>query len=134
MALFSKLGNYRNTGLLIVRIGLGVMFILHGYPKLMGGMERWDAIGTSMKNIHITLFPTFFGFMAAITESVGGFLFLLGLAFRPVCFLLAFTMIIASIADLKLNGFMSASHAIELCIVFIGLSLVGPGKYSVDKK
>ena len=32
MALLSNLGRYRNTGLLILRIGIGTMFILHGYP------------------------------------------------------------------------------------------------------
>ena len=28
---------YHDLGLLVLRVGLGVMFMLHGYPKLMGG-------------------------------------------------------------------------------------------------
>ena len=31
---FSFLDKYRDAGLLILRVGIGVMFVLHGYPKL----------------------------------------------------------------------------------------------------
>ena len=31
------LGAYRNGGLLLVRLGLGLSFVLHGYPKMFGG-------------------------------------------------------------------------------------------------
>ncbi len=135
MAFLIKLGNYKNIGLLIMRLGLGVMLMYHGYPKLLGGPAKWNEIGGAMKYIGISFIPSFWGFLAAATETFGGFLLVLGLAFRPVCLLLAFTMLIASIMHLKSgDGLMTASHAIELGIVFLGLSFVGPGKYSVDKK
>jgi putative oxidoreductase len=135
MAFLANLGNYKNTGILIMRLGLGIMFMYHGYPKLLGGPEKWAALGSTMKYIGITFMPSFWGLLAAASETFGGFLLLLGLTFRPVCVLLAFTMLIASIMHLKSgDGLMAASHAIELCIVFMGLVFVGPGKYSVDKK
>ncbi|MXV49708.1 DoxX family membrane protein [Pedobacter sp. HMF7647] len=135
MAALSKLGNYKNTGLLIIRIGLGIMFIYHGYPKLLGGPDKWTAIGGSMKNIHIDFLPVFWGLMAAVTETFGGFLLLIGLFFRPVCLLLTFVMLIACLNHLASgDGLSGASHAIEAGIVFLGLTFVGPGKYSVDKK
>ncbi|HAE66424.1 MAG TPA: DoxX family protein, partial [Sphingobacterium sp.] len=34
MAIWNSLGKYRDTGLLILRVGLGVMMIMHGLPKL----------------------------------------------------------------------------------------------------
>lgn len=46
MALLASLGKYRNTGLLIIRIGLGVMMMLHGYPKLLGGPENGKLLAT----------------------------------------------------------------------------------------
>jgi putative oxidoreductase len=49
MAIFDSLSKYRNTGLLIIRIGLGAMFMLHGYPKLLGGVEQWELIGGAIK-------------------------------------------------------------------------------------
>ncbi|MES2651061.1 MAG: DoxX family protein [Bacteroidota bacterium] len=136
MAIFESLGKYRNTGLLIIRIGLGIMMMMHGFPKLSGGVETWTEIGGSMKVVGIDFFPMGWGFMAAATEAIGGLLLLLGLFFRPVNILLVFTMIIASLVHLSdpKQGIMDASSAIELGIVFLGLLFLGPGKYSIDKK
>jgi putative oxidoreductase len=136
MAVFESLGKYRNTGLLIIRVGLGMMMMVHGFPKLSGGTEMWAQIGGSMKTVGVDFFPMGWGFMAAATEAVGGLFLLLGLFFRPAAILLLFTMIIASIVHLSdpKQGIMDASHAIELGVVFLGLVFIGPGKYSIDKK
>lgn len=135
MAIFDNLGKYRNTGLLILRVGLGAMMMFHGLPKIMGGPDKWAALGGSMKVIGIDFVPAFWGFMAAIAEGMGGFLLLLGLFFRPVNMLLAFTMLIAALVHFgKGEGVMGAAHAMEVGIVFFSLIFIGPGKYSVDKK
>jgi len=133
MALFGNLGNYKNFGLLIIRIGLGIMFIYHGYPKLGGGVKIWGEIGSSTKYVGIHFWPVFWGLMCAVVETFGGFLLILGLAFRPVCLLLLINLIVAVAAQYS-GGLMEASHAIEDGIMFAGLIFVGPGRYSVDKK
>ena len=135
MAIFESLGKYRNTGLLLLRVGLGVMMMTHGLPKIMGGPEGWTGLGGSMKVVGIDFLPTFWGFMAAITEGLGGFLLILGLFFRPVNILLVVNMIIAALVHFnKGDGLMGAGHAIDLAIVFFSLIFIGPGKYSIDKK
>jgi len=135
MAILDNLGKYRNTGLLLLRLGIGTMFIIHGFPKLAGGPAGWTVLGGSMKVIGIDFFPVFWGFMAAISETFGGFLLIVGLFFRPALILLISTMIIAALVHFaKGDGLGGASHAIELGIVFFGLVFIGPGKYSVDKK
>ena len=135
MAIFDSLGKYRNTGLLILRVGIGVMFIVHGFPKLAGGPEGWTGLGGSMKVVGVDFFPVFWGFMAAVAETFGGFLLLVGLFFRPACIALVFTMIIAALVHFgKGDGLGGASHAIESGILFLSLIFIGPGKYSVDKK
>ncbi len=136
MAIFESLGKYRNTGLLIIRVGLGIMMMVHGFPKLSGGVEAWTKIGGTMQIIGIDFFPVGWGFMAAATEAIGGLFLILGLFFRPVNILLLFTMIMASLVHLMdpKQGIMEASHAIELGVVFLGLIFLGPGKYSIDKK
>lgn len=135
MAILDNLGKYRNTGLLILRVGIGGMMMVHGFPKIMGGLEKWTAIGSSMKVIGIDFIPTFWGFMAGATEGFGGFLLLLGLFFRPVNMMLTFTMLIAALVHFgKGEGILGASHAIELGVLFFALIFIGPGKYSVDKK
>jgi putative oxidoreductase len=135
MAIFDTLGKYRNTGLLVLRIGVGAMMMVHGLPKIMGGPDKWTALGGSMNVIGINFLPLFWGLMAALAEGMGGFLIILGLFFRPVNMMLAFTMLIAALVHFaKGDGWGGASHAIELGFVFLSLIFIGPGRYSVDKK
>ncbi|MEX8546891.1 MAG: DoxX family protein [Mucilaginibacter sp.] len=135
MAIFENLGKYKNLGLLLIRIGLGIMFIYHGVPKLAGEPELWEKLGGAMKGVGISFAPAFWGFMAAATETFGGLLLIIGLAFRPVCILLVINLLIAALMHLgKGDGLQGAAHAIEDAIMFLGLLFIGPGIYSVDKK
>ena len=135
MAALSSLSKFKNTGILLVRIGLGVMFIMHGYPKLLGGPELWKGIGGAMGEVGITFLPLLWGLLAALAETLGGLFFLLGIFFRPVALILAFNMLIASLHHLSAGeGLQGASHAIEIGIVFLGFIFIGPGKYSIDKR
>ncbi|MGI8893210.1 MAG: DoxX family protein, partial [Bacteroidia bacterium] len=65
----------------------------------------------------------------------GALLLILGLFHRWACALLIITMIVAGARHLlDGDGIGKASHAIEAAIIFIGLFLTGPGKYSLDNK
>lgn len=133
--ILSGLERYRDLGLLLLRLGLGAMFVWHGAPKMMGGPETWTQIGGAMANFGITAVPVVWGFAAAGAELGGGALLMLGLATRPACFFLLVTMIVAATHHLaKGDGLAGASHAIEVGIVFLALIIVGPGRYSIDKK
>ncbi|MEE8418457.1 MAG: DoxX family protein [candidate division Zixibacteria bacterium] len=129
------LNKYRDVGLLILRVGFGIMFIFHGAPKLFGGPERWGKLGAAMGNFGIDFLPAFWGFMASFSEFFGGILLILGLFFRPACILLTLTMIVAAGFHIgRGDGFLGASRAIENGIVFLSLILIGPGKVSLDKR
>lgn len=122
-----------HAGLLLIRVGLGVMFMIHGAPKMIGGPEVWEKVGGAMSSIGINFVPVFWGFMAAFAELVGGFLLLLGLFHRIACFLLLITMVVVTIKHYVAGeGFVAYSHGAEAAIVFLGLLLTGPGKYSID--
>jgi putative oxidoreductase len=125
---------YRNTGLLLLRIGIGIMFILHGWPKMAGGPERWARIGANMQLLGIEFAPEFWGFMAAFAETVGGALLVLGFFFRPVLILLVITMLVAGMRHVSAgDGFGGYAHALEAAILFFSLFFIGPGKYSLDR-
>jgi putative oxidoreductase len=128
--------NRIDTGLVFIRIGIGIMFIVaHGGPKLLGGPERWEKVGSAMDRLGIESFHTFFGFMAAFAESFGALFLIFGLFHRWVTALLLITMLVAGARHLiDGDGIGRASHAIEAAIVFIGLFITGPGKYSFDYK
>lgn len=127
----------KNFGLLLLRIGIGAMFILHGYPKIIGGPEMWEKVGSAMKYLHINFFFTGWGFLAALAEFGGGILLITGILFRPACLLMFITMTVASLGHLKgavtFDSVMEASHAIELGIVFFCLLFIGPGNYRLGK-
>ncbi len=95
-----KRGIYRNVGLLIIRIGLGIMFILHGYPKMFGGPDTWVEVGSAMQFLGIDFAPMFFGFMAGVTEFFGGIFLLFGLFFTPSVIFLFIVMLVATIKHL----------------------------------
>lgn len=129
------LGKYRDFGLLILRIGIGSMFLWHGFPKLIGGPEKWTMVGTAMAGLGIKSMPVFWGFMAAFSEFFGGIFLILGFFFRPACVLLTITMMVAAKMHFdKGEGLTGASHAIENGILFLSLIIIGPGKDSIDKE
>ena len=122
----------------MLRLTLGALFIwAHGWDKLAGGTSTWHDVGTTMKHFGITFWPTFWGFLATMAETVGVALFMIGLAFRPACLLIAFTMAVAGIHASHIapkgTALQSASHAWELGLVFFSMMFIGPGKYSADK-
>ena len=132
--ILAALNKYKDYGLLILRIGLGGMFIFHGAPKMFGGPESWERIGASMAIVGIEFVPVFWGFMASFSEFIGGICIILGLFFGPVCILLTITMTIAASGHLSRgDGLRGAAHAIEDGIVFLSLIFIGPGKYSLDE-
>lgn len=124
-----------DIGLLVLRIGLGAMFVFHhGLPKVLGGPERWEKIGAAAGNFGIHFAPMFWGFMAMVAEFGGGVCLMLGLLFRPSAALLVINMIVAAASHIaRGEGLPGADHAIEVGIVFLALAFIGPGKYSLDR-
>jgi putative oxidoreductase len=122
----------RDLGLLLLRLGVGFGFIyFHGWEKLSEGPERWTAVGGAVAHVGIGFGHTAFGFLAALSESVGALLIAIGFLFRPVAALLACTMTLAVIQHIA-TGQGTPAHAFKNAWVFVGLLLVGPGRWSLD--
>lgn len=133
-AYLKRKNTLQDVGLLILRVGTGIMFMIHGAPKIFGGPEYWEKVGKAMGHIGIDIYPTFWGFMAGFAEFIGGFLLVTGFVFIPACVLLFITMIIATIQHLyQGEGVAGASHAIESAILFFSLLFIGPGRYSLKE-
>ncbi|QHL88905.1 DoxX family membrane protein [Nibribacter ruber] len=125
---------YQDLGLLILRVGIGIMFIVHGWPKITGGPETWAKVGGAMGTLSITQGATIWGFLAAFAEAGGGLLMILGLFFRPAMVLMFCTMLVAAYMHfVSGDGFGGYSHALEAAILFFSLFFIGPGRYSLDQ-
>jgi len=129
------LENYRDLGLLIMRAGLGISFMFHGWPKLAGGAEKWEKVGSAMTVFGIEYGHTAFGLAATVSELLGGLLLVIGFMTRPALVTLIVTMFVATTMHVA-NGqdFVKISHPLEVGLAFIGLLFVGPGKFSLDKR
>jgi putative oxidoreductase len=133
--MLTHLSQFREIGILLMRLGIGVAFVFHGFPKLSGGVPVWEEVGRAMGFIGITSFPAFWGFMAGLAEFGGGILLILGVLFQPACLVLAFTMLTAMMFHIgRGEGFEGFSHAMEDGIIFLAMLLIGPGRYSLDEK
>lgn len=130
--LWNALERYRDHGLLILRLGVGLGFIwYHGWGKISQGPERWEAVGGAMRHVGITFAPAFWGLMAALAESLGGLLIAAGLFFRPAVLVVAIVMFMATVQH-HVTGRGTPAHSFKNFFFFIGLLAIGPGRFSLD--
>src|SRR5437868_990533 len=81
-AVLKFLGKYSETGLLLLRASIGLIFILVCAPVLFAGQHRWAQFGSTMRVFNFHSHLEWWGFFGAVAASVGGILIVLGLAFR----------------------------------------------------
>ncbi len=125
----------RDWGLLVLRVGIGLMFVAHGLPLVTGGVQTWNHLGAALPIAGPPFFHTFMGFLAAMSEFGGGLLLVLGFFTRLAAFMMFFTMAVAFSMHLRHgDDFNTFSHAVEAGILFFSLIFIGPGKYSLDAK
>ena len=127
------LAKYADFGLLLLRVSVGVLFILYTGPALMGGPSAWAHFGAGARSLGIHSHLQLFGFLAALLGCIGAVLIIFGLFFRPGVLVLLVLAIGHAIEVKHGSGFRNALPFIEMCFVLLGILFVGPGKYSVDK-
>jgi len=131
----TSLTKFRDWGLLFLRVALGAFYLyVHGWGKLAGGVHKWAEIGAAVRYVGIHFGFVFWGLMAALSETLGCVLLMLGFLFRVACLLLFITLFVATAMHLgRHQGWEAAAQAVELDILFFSLLFIGPGKYSIDK-
>lgn len=118
-----------NIGLALLRIGSSVFLLTHGVPKfqkLIGGdFEFGDPIG-------IGAAPTLF--LGVLAEFLCPILIILGFKTRWAAILPAATMLIAVAIVHATDPFGKKEKALLFLVIFVTIILLGPGKYSMDRK
>jgi putative oxidoreductase len=120
-----------SAGLLVLRVVVGVTFLLHGLDKLghLSGTEEFFA------SLSIPA-PGLMAPFVAVTETIGGLLLMAGLATQLAGAALAIDMLVAGATEHIDKGFFAADGGIELVLLLGGaslaLALTGAGRFSAD--
>jgi len=125
-----------DTGLLIIRLVVGILFIGHGAQKLFGWFGGYGLKGTGGWLESIGLKPgVLMAFLAGAGELVGGLLFAAGIFTWAGAALITITMLVATFTVHWKNGLWSTQNGFEYNLVLIaaaiGVALIGPGAYTL---
>lgn len=120
---------FEDSGLLISRILLSVLFIVAGYGKITG----YDGTAAYMASMHV---PAFFLPLVILLELGGGLAIMFGFLTRfTALFTSAFTIIAAIIFHNNFSDDMQQLMFMKDMSIaggFLILGLFGAGKYSLD--
>jgi len=123
------LGSLQPLGLLLLRCALGIIFISHGYPKLVHP--------ANMQGFYLQHgMPGYFVYISGVLEVFGGGLLIVGLFTRVAALLLTVEMIVML---WKLNGggsylaIREYEFSLVLAVSCFALATVGAGLISVDE-
>jgi putative oxidoreductase len=120
-----------SAGLLVLRVIVGVTFVLHGLDKL-GDLSSAEQLFASL-DIPV---PGLTAPFVAVTETVGGVLLIAGLATPLVGAALAIDMLVALLTAHLGHGFFARDGGIELALLLggasLGMTLAGAGRFSLD--
>ncbi|MEB3260056.1 MAG: DoxX family protein [Cyanobacteriota bacterium] len=119
-----------SSGLLLLRLSVGVMMIHHGQEKLA---DPQQFASTYVASLHLP-FPLFFAYAAGFSELIGSWLLILGLLTPLGALALTGTMAVAAYQHILTAGLNI--YVLELVVLYLGgslaLLLVGPGRLSFD--
>lgn len=127
--------NSWSTGLLILRISLGVLMLLHGIAKITGGVEGIEnnLIGKGL--------PGFIAYGVYVGEVIVPLMMIVGFRTRLAALIFAFNMLVAAVLAHPGDIFALTErgiYALETLALFLfgGLALVftGGGKFAVSSK
>ncbi|MBT2160634.1 DoxX family protein [Zobellia barbeyronii] len=118
----------KDIGLALLRIAASAMIAVHGYGKLqmlINGVEFADPIGIGST-------PSLF--LAVLAEFVCPILIIFGFKTRLAAIPTAITMGVAAFMVHGADPFQKKELALIYFVLFVSIILLGPGKYSVDKR
>ncbi|HUJ96067.1 MAG TPA: DoxX family protein [Terriglobales bacterium] len=123
--------NESSWGLTILRVVVGLAFLLHGWQKLF--VMHVSGVGGFLGSLGVPV-PGLAAWVLTLVEFLGGAALILGLFTRWVAWLLAVDMVMAMLLVHAKHGFFypGVEYALTLMAANIALALTGPGAASVD--
>lgn len=129
----SYMDSWREYAPTVLRLATGVIFALHGWQKLQGGIPATagfvGSLGFPM--------PELFAVLLIAAELGGGIMLVLGLLTRWAAKALVVVSLVALFLVHLPNGFFMATGGYEYILLLlaasVSLMLTGAGKWSLDR-
>jgi putative oxidoreductase len=127
-----------STGMLLIRVVVGLTFAAHGAQKLFGWFEGYGIAGTGAFMEQLGFRPGWLhATSAGLGEFVGGLLLALGLL-TPLAAALCIAVMLVAVMTVHLpKGFFVQKGGFEYNLVLASAALAvawaGPGDYSLDR-
>jgi putative oxidoreductase len=123
-SVYANVERWRPQALSVLRIVVALLFLQHGLSKLIGFPEA----GPPLNGLLV---------VAAILETIGSLLLILGVYARIAAFVLSGEMAVAYFMAHAPHGFYPmvnhGEEAILFCFVFLYIAFAGGGAWSVDR-
>lgn len=120
--------NQVSIALLILRIGIALMMLVHGYPKMQmlftGDVSQFPGVMGMSPMISLAL--------AVFAEVLCSVFILFGFATRLASIPLIITMIVAVFYIHASDPFSSQELGLQYLMAYIVLLILGSGRYSLD--
>lgn len=120
---------FKDIGLALLRILPAAMMLTHGIPKfqklISGNFEFGDPLGMGAA-------PSLF--LAVLGEFVCPILLILGFKTRWAAIPPAITMAVAAFVVHSADPFGTKEKALLFLAFFVVIALLGPGRFSIDRK
>lgn len=135
----------KDAAILILRLALGVIFVMHGSQKVFG-LFGGEGLQATVQHFQTNLgIPPLLGYTAAFTEFFGGIALVVGFLTRLAALGIGITMAVATWKAHLAHGFFinwscaqGQSHGYEYNLALLAMSLAlvltGGGACSLDSK
>ena len=127
--LVNKAVQFKDLGLLILRVGASILMLTHGIGKLQKLIADPSDFGDP-----IGLGPTISLILVVLGEFVAPLLIIVGYKTKLAAIPPFITMLVAALIVHGSDPFGKKEKAIIYGICFLVISITGAGKYSIDKK
>lgn len=116
---------------LVLRVATGLVFAMHGYQKLSGGVE---GVAGFLGSLGFPL-PGIFAIILIAVELLGGIALILGIGTRLAAKLAAIVALVTLLTVHVSKGFFVSTGGYEFILLLlaasVSLMLTGPGKWAL---